>query len=642
MRTSGFVLGLVIAVCIGAAAQPRQTGGRTASAPVTFGDVAPLLLDRCGMCHHPDGPAPFSLVTYPEARRRATQIAAMTRKRLMPPWKAVPGYGDFVGQHPLSDAEIELFERWAAAGAPEGERRSLPAPTWATGWQLGKPDLIVSLPAPFRLPAGGGDISRVFVFPLDVTGVRFVKGLEFRPGNAKVVHHANIRVDRTPASRRLDDEDPLPGYEGMLLHSAMYPDGHFLGWTPGQIAPLLPPGLAWRLEPGADLVVELHLQPSGRVEEISPSIGLYFGDAPPDRTPVMLRLGRQDISIGAGAIDYTINDSFVLPVDVEVQALQPHAHYRARQVRGVATLPDGTTRWLIFIDDWDVRWQHVYRYVTPIALPRGTTISLQYTFDNSEANPRNPARPPVPVVWGQRSTDEMADLWIQVLTPDDRDRQTLSAAIRPKMIAEDIVGYQGMIGADPSRVQLHDDLAVLHLESGQVPEAVAQFRISADLRPDSAAAQYNLGTTLTMIGRLPEAADRFERALRIRPDYALAHNNLGDVEIRLGRPAEALQHYRSALRLDPTNVDAHYNLANVLRSRGEFAAAIPEFRRALALRPDWTPPLVGLAWSLITTPDRSLRNTGEAIALARRAVEITARQDRAALDVLAAARAAVP
>jgi Flp pilus assembly protein TadD len=638
-RLAGTVaLGLVAGVCLSAAPQVQP---RTPLRPVTFtGDIAGLLFDRCGVCHHPDGAAPFSLLTYSEARQHATQIAAMTRRRLMPPWKAVPGSGPFVDQQPLSDAEIDRFQQWAAAGAPEGDHRPLPTPSWTEGWRLGSPDLIVTLPKPFLVPAGGGDISRVFVFPLRLSELRYVKGLEFRPGNSKVVHHANIRIDRTPASRQLDARDPEPGYEGVLLHSAIYPDGHFLGWTPGQAAPLLPPGLAWRLEPGTDLVVEMHLQPSGKVEEIAPSIGLYFGSDPPLRTPAMLRLGRQDIAIRPGDKAYTSTDSFVLPVDVEVQAVQPHAHYRARDVRGSATLPDGTTKVLIHIDDWDFRWQHVYRYVTPVALPKGTTVAVRYTFDNSEENPRNPIQPPVPVRWGQRSTDEMGDLWIQVLTRDDRDLQTLNLAIRPKVAAEDIVGYEGMIRADPSRVQLHDDVAVLYLEQNQVAEATAYFESSAALEPGSPAAHYNLGTTLTMAGRLTEAEARFRQALHLRPDYALAHNNLGDVLVRGGRLAEALQHYQEALRLDPEYAAAHYNAASVLRSQGDLVAAIAGFRRALALRPDWVPPLVALAWSLATAPDPALRDADEAVRLAERAADLTGGRDRTALDALAAARAA--
>jgi hypothetical protein len=170
------------------------------------------------------------------------------------------------------------------------------------------------------------------VIPVPIDSVRYVKGLEFHSGNARVVHHANVRIDRTPASRRLDEEDPAPGYEGLIPRSAVYPDGHFLAWTPGQVAPLLPKGLAWRLDPGTDLAVEVHMYPDGKPEVVQPSIGLFFGPDPPERTPSMLRMGRQNIDIPAGEKNYTITDSFVLPVDVEVQALQPHANYRAHDI----------------------------------------------------------------------------------------------------------------------------------------------------------------------------------------------------------------------------------------------------------------------------------------------------------------------
>src|SRR5207342_2394074 len=134
-----------------------------------------------------------------------------------------------------------------------------------------------------------------------------------------------------------------------------------------------------------------------------PSVGLYFSDQPATRTPAMLRLGRQSIDIPAGDSAYTITDSYVLPVDVEVDAVQPHAHYRAHEIRGEATLPDGTVQPLIHIKDWDFRWQHVYRYVTPLRLPKGTALSMRYVYDNSVGNPRNPEHPPKRATWGQRS-----------------------------------------------------------------------------------------------------------------------------------------------------------------------------------------------------------------------------------------------
>ena len=612
-----------------------------AAGPVTFAhDVAPILFERCGACHHPGGAAPFSLLTYASARQHATQIAAVTRRRLMPPWKSEPGYGDFVGQQPLSDDQIDVLQRWVRDGTPEGNAADVPAaPHYSGAWQLGTPDLVVALPTPYVLAAEGPDVSRVFVLPIPIDGIRYVRGIEFHPGNPKVVHHANIRIDPTPASRALDEADPAPGYDGVLPHSAVYPDGHFLGWTPGQAAPLLPGTLTWRLSPRTDFVVEVHMKPSGKPEAVAPSIGVYFGTGPPGRTPAMLRLGRQSIDIAAGDKAYAIDDSFVLPVDVEVLAVQPHAHYRAREVKGIATLPDGTTRWLIYIKDWDFRWQHVYRYVTPFRLPRGTTVSVHYTFDNSADNPRNPVQPPTRVTWGQWSQDEMGDLWIQVLTGDDRDRETLNAAFRRKAIAEDIVGYETMIRRDPRRRQLHDDVAQLYLGQGRAAQAAAHLEESVRIDPRSAAAHFNVATALTVAGRIDEAIDQYREALRLEPGYALAHNNLGNALVSRGSSGDALQHFREAVRLDPSNAEAHYNVGSLLRARGELAPAADQFRAALALKPDWVPAVASLAWLLATAPDVAIRDSEGALRFAERAADLTERRDASALDILAAAYA---
>ena len=208
----------------------------------------------------------------------------------------------------------------------------------------------------------------------------------------------------------------------------------------------------------------------------------------------------------------SITDSYVLPVDVEVQAVQPHAHYRARDVRGEATLPDGTTRSLIAIKDWDFRWQHVYRFETPVRLPKGTTLSMRYAYDNSAANPRNPQQPPARARWGQRSSDEMGDLWVQVLTRDDDDLARLNRDFRPKVVAEDVQGYEVEIEKHPDDPGLHDDAALLYLELGRAEKAIAHFETSLKLKPGSAAAHYNLGTALTVARRLNEAGDRVSRS----------------------------------------------------------------------------------------------------------------------------------
>ncbi|HEV8346897.1 MAG TPA: tetratricopeptide repeat protein [Vicinamibacterales bacterium] len=573
------------------------SGANAVAAPITYTkDIAPLVNDRCGMCHHPSGSAPFSLLTYGDVKRRATQIADVTKKRFMPPWKADPGNGPFIGQEPLTGDEIARIQQWVDAGAPEGSpanahdaasplRQAQGRRAWTEGWQLGAPDLVVSLPQPYTLQAEGTDVFRVFVIPLPVDRLRFVRGLEFRPGNPKVVHHANIRVDHTGASRALDEADPGPGYNGLIPHSAQYPDGHFLGWTPGQVAPLLPDDLAWRLDRQTDLVVQIHMQPSGKPEAVQPSIGLYFGDRPPARTPAMLRIGRQGIDIPAGEKAYTITDSYTLPVDVEVQAVQPHAHYRARDVRGEARLPDGTVKPLIHIRDWDFRWQHVYRYAAPFRLPKGTTLSMRYVYDNSPDNLRNPEHPPKRARWGQRSSDEMGDLWIQVLTRDEPDLDKLTADFRPKVANEDAIGYEMEIARAPADAALHDDAAMLYLELRRYDEAIRHFSTSLELKPGSAVAHYNLGTALTFARRFDDAAREYQAAIGIDPRYPKAHNNLGNVWLAQQKYDEAIREFEEVTRLQPDSVSALANLAAAYAAAGRFDRAVATADAALKLNP---------------------------------------------------------
>ena len=555
-----------------------------AAQDVTFTrDIAPIVFKSCVSCHRKGGPAPFALTTYDEVRRRATQIATVTRSRFMPPWKVEPGVGHFVGQDPLSEEQVARLGRWAAAGAPQGEGALPPLPSLPDGWLLGQPDLIVKPARAFTLPAQPNDAFRIFAIRLPVTRRTYVRGIEFHPGNARVVHHANIRIDRTDATRKLDEADPLPGYDGLMPRSAEYPEGHFLGWTPGQVAPLVAPDLAWTLEPGSDLVVQLHLQPSGAVEEVLPEIGLYFSDRPPSRIPTILRLGSQSIEIPAGEPRYVIRDAYTLPVDADLLAVQPHAHYRAREIRGTAHLPDGTSRLVMHITDWDFRWQHVYREVTPIRLPRGTRLAMEYTYDNSAGNVRNPELPPAKVYWGQRSRDEMGDLWFQLLATNERDRELMRTQIATKMTIEDIAGYETMLRVDPKDAELHDDVALLYMGVGQMAPAVRHFEASVALKPDSAAARFNLGTAQAQAGLLEQAVASFRAALARRGDYALAHGNLGQVLLAQGKTGDALKHLQEAVRLDPANPQALFGLAEAYAASGSIDLAIETIDRAIKL-----------------------------------------------------------
>jgi tetratricopeptide (TPR) repeat protein len=551
-------------------------------AQATFArDVAPILYEHCAPCHRPGGAGPFSLTSYDDARRHATLIARAAKDRYMPPWK--PQAGDFVGERRLTDAQIATLERWAADGALEGDAANAPpAPRFPSDWQAGPPDLVVTLPA-YVLRADGADVFRNFVVAVPVDRARFVRGLEFKPGSG-AVHHANIRIDPTPASRQLDEADPEPGYEGTILHSADYPDGHFLGWTPGQAPPLAQEDMAWRLDAGNDFVVQLHMRPTGKAERVQPSIGLYFAPHAATRTPSIVRLGRQHIDIPAGAREYRVADSFTLPVDAEVRAIQPHAHYRARTMRADATLPSGARRTLITIASWDFNWQDRYRYAAPFWLPAGTRIDMEYVFDNSDANPRNPDRPPQRVSWGWRSSDEMADVWLQVMTRSEDDRARFAAASRRKMAAEDAIGCETIIAREPDYAAVRNDAAALYLELGQPERALPHFEAVRRLQPTSASARYNVGVALEAMGRTADAAHEYEAAVRLDPQYSLAHNNLGNIRLAAGRLDEARREYERAVDTGRTNAEAHNNLGAVLLASGDPRAAVAHLEEAVRLR----------------------------------------------------------
>lgn len=554
---------------------------RAQSSPVTFArDVAPIVISHCTECHRPGGSAPFSLLTYPEVKARAGQIVSAIERRAMPPWKPDPGFGEFVGERRLSDAQIAVFRNWLAAGAPAGDLGEVPSRRESTDdWLLGKPDLVVSLPQAYRLAPAGPDQLRNFVIPISTSTRRFVKAWEFKTTNPAVVHHATMMLDPTRAARHLDQRDPAPGYEDVIPMSARNPDGYFLGWTPGQRPTAVDDRMAWRLDPDTDLIAMLHLRPNGKWEEVNASLALYFADAPPTDTPVMVRLNRQDIDIPAGEPQYTISDSYTLPVPVTVVGVQPHAHNLARQIKGYATLPDGTTQWLIKISDWDFHWQDAYRFATPLKLAAGTRLTMEYTYDNSEKNASNPNRPPRRVTYGQRTTDEMGDLWVQVVPDRPGDAAPLKASLERKLLFQNITGYQVMLKAEPDNVSLHDDLGILFAQAGDLERSAKQFGESLRLRPDVAAAHYNVGNALAGLGRWDQAERHFNAALTLDPGYRLAAQGLA----------------RSRLQL---------------------------------------------AWRLATSPDASMRSPREAVAVAERAVADLGERSAPALDVLAAAYAA--
>ena len=422
----------IVAIGAGPVSTPVET---QSSLPVPAGrevtyaaDIAPLLARECVGCHSAGGSGPFPLTTYAEVRERAERIVRATEEGVMPPWLPVSEPGTFAGERHLDDREIGLIRSWFDEGMPSGDLAAAASIEVEPGWDPGVPDLVVTLPT-YRLQAEGRDIYRNLVVPIPVEETRWVEYVELRPGSRTAVHHARMMVDATRSSQELAAQDPDPGFDGMeLLSNASNPDGHFIGWTPGKTR--LPPleGMPWRLDPGTDLVVQLHLRTSGVEQDVAATVEFHFSDEPPSREPAILVVSSMMIDIPEGATDYRVSNSFTLPVDVELLSIYPHAHYLGKELNATAVLPSGREVPLIRIPDWDFNWQDDYRFAEPISLPRGTLIVKDFSFDNSADNPNNPADSPRRVVYGSNSDDEMADLILQVLPRNAEERAELLQA----------------------------------------------------------------------------------------------------------------------------------------------------------------------------------------------------------------------
>ncbi len=521
-------------------------------------DIAPLVYEKCAPCHHPGAAAPFSLLTYQDVKKRAAQIAAATRSGYMPPWLPEHGYGDFMGDRSLTAEEIATIAAWVHDGAPEGPAGAIPPPpVFTEGWQLGEPDLVLEAASSVQLPASGPDIYWNVIFTPNVTARRWVRAIEIRPGQPRVVHHANLLVDRA-GSAHLHETVRGKGFPGMDLvigRSPFDPDGNFLFWKPGAAPHVEPDGFAWRLDPGNELVLNMHLQPSGKREQLRPSIGLYFTDRPQTKFPLLVQLENDTaLDIPAGARDFPIADDFRLPLNADVLAVYPHAHYLGKLLEAFATLPDGSRKWLIRIPSWDSNWQAVYYYREPVFLPRDSVIHMRYHYDNSAENPRNPNHPPKRVRAGNQATDEMGHLWLQILPTGagDHRRELQEAVMRHRL------------KKDPDDVVAHMNLGAILMSRLDPQAAIGELTAAARLEPNRPETHNMLGLALATLNRNAEAIGQFELALRARPDYASARFNLATALAKSGRIEEAVKNLRQVLAANPDDSYAKQRLADLL------------------------------------------------------------------------------
>jgi tetratricopeptide (TPR) repeat protein len=560
-------------LCVFPAFAAKQT---PAGPNITFyKQIAPIVYRNCTPCHRPGESGPFPLVTYDDVKRHAQQIAAVTKRRFMPPWLPAPGYGDFAEEHRLTDAQIQLIQEWVKIGSPAGSAvRAVAPPKFADEWQLGPPDLVLHAGKPYTLAPNGGEVFWNFIMPVPITTTRWVKAIEVRPGNARVFHHANVILDRSRGSRRHETTEGagFPGMDLSVEEETFDPDGHFLSWKPGTEPVVEPDGMAWRADPGMDLVLNVHLRPTGKQETVSPEIGLYFTDKPQTKFPMLVQLEHDGmIDIPAGARDFLVSDEFRCPMDLNVLAVYPHAHYLAKLMERYATLPDGTRKWLIRIPDWDLNWQGVYRLKEPLQLPRGTVVSMRYHYDNSSENVRNPNNPPKRVLGGNQATDEMGHLWLQVLPTAEGDQR---AALQEALTAQKLGKY-----------------------------------------PHDFSANYTMGDLLLSKGKPQAAITYFEAAWKINPTSVLAATELGVALFSASKLPEAEQQFKTALGIDPSYTDARFNLASVYAAAGQFEAAAAGFKEVLAQRPDYAKAQERLSATYVLWGDQAAKAGKDELAI---------------------------
>jgi tetratricopeptide (TPR) repeat protein len=636
----------LVAMAIAAAAacsRPKEEPAKAVPREVTFNrDIAPILFNNCASCHRPiDGPsavtprakadlsavapgaeadpicvagAPFSVLDYDSVRRHARAIASAVQRRAMPPWLPEPGHGEFAGERRLSDEQIALIAKWVDRGAPEGNPADAPKPpTFSGGWQLGTPDLVLTLTEPYVLQPGNRDVFRNFVIPVPIAAPRYVRAVEFRADRPQVLHHADLATDLGRVSRALDRAEPGPGFATMDNGQVQ----NVYGWSPGKVPVMESADNAWTLNPGTDFVLLLHMIAGAQSETVRPMIGLFFSDTPPTRTPISVKLEAHGIAIPPGESNYVVEDSYVLPVDVDAVSIYPHAHYLGKEMRGTATLPDGSQKDLLWIRRWDFRWQDRYRYRSPVFLPRGTRLSMRFTYDNSAANPNNRNHPPQRVRSGPRSTDEMGHLWIEVVPRRAEDAAILNTDFMRRSLVAATESAELDVRLEPKLAAAHNILGSRYLQVGRGGDAQAEFEEALRLDSRDAEAHSNLGTVLQAQGRVADGLEHLRTAATLKPKDDSVRFNLGAGLLAAGQPDAAIREFKAAIALNPENADAHFNLGVILGPRNQLDEAIAHLRRVVEIN-----PLHADAYRNLAIAYALQRRIDDAIAAAQAAVRL--------------------
>jgi hypothetical protein len=410
------------------------------SGPTFSKDVMPIIQEHCQTCHRPGEVAPMSLMSYEEVRPWAQSIRNKVLNRVMPPWFADPKHGEFANDRRLSDAEIKTIVNWIDAGAPRGNPADLPpAKKFVDGWNIGQPDVVLTMAVEQKIGPSGTDEYLYFALPTNFSEDRYVQAIEIRPGNRRIVHHVVAYVQKggagVPTRASADSYNQRAGAnffrsEGNALRvndsAPVYDDGCSLpnggsalsgdvtgggrpiiaGYVPGSQTVIMPDGLARKIPAGSEILFQIHYTKTGKDETDRTSIGFVFAKQPP-RTLLLDRWVQNFyFKIPANAANYEAKGCYTFDQDVDVLSFGPHMHVRGKDMEYKAFYPDGRSEILLNVPNYDFNWQLWYDLKSPLHIPRGTRIEVTAHYDNSAAKRSNP-NPGVAVRWGDPTSDEM-------------------------------------------------------------------------------------------------------------------------------------------------------------------------------------------------------------------------------------------
>ena len=408
-----------------AVSQPQQAAGA-----VTFAkDVAPILQQKCQVCHQPNSIGPMSLLTYEDARKYARRIKTKVSDRLMPPWhldKTV-GIQQFKNDRSLTDREVDTIVRWVDEGTPAGDPKDMPPPVdlrpsdeWQFAPLYGKPDLVIKSPS-YTLAARTQD---KWFRPVSETGLtepRWVRAIEIKPvglNGRRTVHHVLTTLQQ--------QEEGITGLADSA-HDHQTSAGLFMEWAVGKSGEIFPADAGKLMLPGSRIRWEIHMFAIGEeVKDNQVELGIYFypKDTVPQRRTVLRMFNvapgsRLDIPPNKAAMTQNF---YVMQAPARLENFQPHMHMRGKAMSMEAIYPDGRREVLSHVDKFQWNWHvnYVYADHTAPLLPKGTVLVFTAWHDNTAANPNNPD-PKQWVGWGDRTVDEMAHVWVDVtyLNPDD-------------------------------------------------------------------------------------------------------------------------------------------------------------------------------------------------------------------------------